>query len=67
MRTPNHEELLAILDRGIKRGVANALQEHKRAGRSVVIWRDGKVVELAPEEIPEVSSSSDVEGDARRE
>jgi len=36
----------------VKRGVANALAEHKRAGRSVVVMKDGAIVELPPEEIP---------------
>ncbi len=32
--------------------VRNALREHKRLGQSVVIWQDGRVVTLAPEDIP---------------
>lgn len=32
--------------------VRNALREHKRLGQSVVIWQDGKVVTVAPEDIP---------------
>ena len=32
--------------------VRNALREHKRLGQSIVIWQDGKVVTLAPEDIP---------------
>ncbi|MGC4046821.1 MAG: hypothetical protein QM758_23755 [Armatimonas sp.] len=34
-------------------GVKAALAEHKRRRQSVVIWKDGKVVELPPEDIPE--------------
>jgi hypothetical protein len=38
--------------------VRNALREHKRKGQSVVIWQDGKIVTLAPEDIPvEISES----------
>lgn len=33
------------------RGVENALKRHKALGQSVVVWRDGKVVWLKPEEI----------------
>jgi len=32
--------------------VRNALREHKRLGQSVAVWQDGKVVTLAPEDIP---------------
>jgi hypothetical protein len=31
--------------------VTAALRRHKERGESVVIWRDGKIVELRPEEI----------------
>ena len=40
------------LDYLAKEAVRNALREHKRLGQSVVIWQDGKVVTLAPEDIP---------------
>jgi hypothetical protein len=32
--------------------VRDALREHKRLGQSVAVWQDGKVVTLAPEDIP---------------
>jgi hypothetical protein len=32
-------------------GVREALKKHKQAGNSVVVWRDGKMVWLRPEEI----------------
>ncbi|MBI5362133.1 MAG: hypothetical protein HZA53_03070 [Planctomycetes bacterium] len=32
--------------------VRKALLEHKKLGHSVVVWQDGRVVELAPEQIP---------------
>ena len=35
-----------------KVAVRDALREHKRLGQSVVIWQDGKVVWVAPEDIP---------------
>jgi len=44
------EELLQKIDAGMKAGVAEALEEHYRMGRSIVVWRDGKVVWLKPEE-----------------
>lgn len=35
----------------VNRAVAAALKRHKERGESVVIWRDGKIVTLKPEEI----------------
>jgi hypothetical protein len=32
-------------------GVQRALAEHKRMGRSIVVERDGQIVEIPPEEI----------------
>jgi hypothetical protein len=56
------EQILQAIDNGVKRGVRAALREHKLLGHSIVIWRDGKVVEIPPEEIPdfeeETSSAS---------
>jgi hypothetical protein len=35
----------------VNRAVTAALRRHKERGESVVIWRDGRIVELKPEEI----------------
>jgi hypothetical protein len=35
----------------LKEAVAEAIAEHKRAGRPIVVWRDGKVTKIPPEEI----------------
>src|SRR6266480_6125099 len=45
------EELIDAIDRAVRA----ALARHKALGQSVVVWRDGKVVWLTPEEI-ELSS-----------
>lgn len=42
----------------MKRGVARALSEHKRAGRSVVVMKNGAIVEMPPDEIPDDGSVS---------
>jgi hypothetical protein len=44
---------IAGLAAAIGRGVGKAMREHKLMGRSIVVWRDGKVVTLPPEEIPD--------------
>jgi hypothetical protein len=42
-------------------GVNEALREHREQGRTIVVWRDGRVVHVSPEEIP----ASDSEGQDR--
>jgi hypothetical protein len=49
---------LQKIDAGVKAGVAEALEEHYRMGRSIVVWRDGKVVKLQPEEYKDAIASN---------
>jgi hypothetical protein len=35
----------------LKEAVADAIAEHKRQGRPIAAWRDGKMVLIPPEEI----------------
>jgi hypothetical protein len=35
----------------LKEAVAEAIAEHKRRGHPIVIWQDGKVVTIPPEDI----------------
>jgi hypothetical protein len=37
----------------MRRAVREALLQHKRDGMPVVVWQDGKVVWIPPEEIPD--------------
>ena len=45
------EDLPRILA-ALNSAVQEALARHKRAGQSVAIWRDGRVVVVPPDEIP---------------
>ena len=36
----------------MQRAVRQALREHKLLGHSIVVWQDGRVVDLPPEQIP---------------
>jgi hypothetical protein len=36
----------------LKEAVRDALLRHKRAGNPVAVWRDGRVVWIAPDDIP---------------
>ena len=49
-------DLPRILD-AITRAVREAVEQHRRAGNPIAIWRDGKVVWLQPEEIPPYDGS----------
>ena len=39
------------IDRALREAVREALLRHKKLGESIVIWKDGKVVWVPPEEI----------------
>jgi len=41
------------MERAMAQAVQDAMIRHKRLGQSVFTWRDGRVVEIPPEEIPE--------------
>jgi len=41
-----------VIDEAMRRGVRDALREHKRRGESIVVWQDGSVVTIAAEDIP---------------
>ena len=57
--TPSSETKLAeraaedeLIQRALRRAVREALLGHKQAGNPIAVWRDGRVVWLAPDEIP---------------
>jgi hypothetical protein len=55
-RPTDLEQLLADkakVESALRAAVREALARHKRAGNRVAVWRDGKVVWLSPEAIPE--------------
>jgi hypothetical protein len=50
------------IDRALERGVREALWRHRQLGVPIVVWRDGQIVWVPPEEIvvpPEVSAGSE--------
>jgi hypothetical protein len=40
------------ITQALTQGVREALLKHKQGGNPVVVWRNGKMVWLKPEEIP---------------
>lgn len=54
--TPDLDAILADtarIEAALRVAVRRALRDHKRAGNPIAVWRDGRVVWLPPEEIPE--------------
>lgn len=45
------DDIQAAFAEGMYVGVQRALAEQKRMGRSIVVERDGKIIEIPPEEI----------------
>jgi hypothetical protein len=41
-----------LIERALARAVRDALKRHKQAGNPIAVWRDGRVVWIAPEDIP---------------
>ena len=41
----------------LQAAVEKLIEEHAREGRPIYIWRDGKVVEVPPEELRAISKS----------
>ncbi len=40
-----------LIDEALKRAARDALRQHKRDGRPVAEWRDGRIVWIQPEDI----------------
>ncbi len=51
MQLPNDADLFDKIDFGVKMAVAEAILEHKRAGHSIFISENGKIVEIPPGDI----------------
>jgi hypothetical protein len=43
--------LVRVLE-AANRGAQQAIETHRRMGRSIVVWQDEKVVKLKPQDIP---------------
>jgi hypothetical protein len=50
------------IDRALREAVREALLRHKKLGESIVIWKDGKVVWVPPEEIEVADLDADDQG-----
>lgn len=41
-----------LIEIALKQAVQETLLRHKQAGNPIVVWREGKIVWISPEEIP---------------
>ena len=55
LRRNQARKLREPIHAGVKAAIAEAIETHRKAGRSIVIWRDGKVVAIPPEQITPLS------------
>ena len=49
MNAEKKKDLRQKINAGVKAAVASALEEHRRAGRLVAIWQNGRVRIVRPE------------------
>lgn len=60
MKKKQPETLSQKINYGVRKGVALALAEHKKEGRSIAVWQDGKIVTIPPEKIKIPKEFADV-------
>lgn len=48
-----------MAEKALKEAVAEAIAEHKLRGHPIIVWWDGKVVSIPPEEIVVTASKRD--------
>jgi hypothetical protein len=57
MITNNDRELFDKIQKGLTDGVRKAVQEHKKAGHSISVWKNGKVERIPPDKIEVIEST----------
>jgi hypothetical protein len=50
-KKPAEVPLEKLAEEALKKAVAEAIAEHKRAGHPIAVWRDGKVVHIPADQI----------------
>ncbi|PSB30500.1 hypothetical protein C7B69_08570 [filamentous cyanobacterium Phorm 46] len=57
MKQSKPRQLLSTkINEGVKAAIAAALEKHRKLGESIAVWQDGKVVILAADRIPPIST-----------
>ena len=52
-------ELVAKARQALKEAVACAIEDHRRTGDPIVVWKDGKVVKVSPDQLSARESHSE--------
>lgn len=55
-----HQRLSSKITPAIEAAIAKALARHRKLGESIAIWRDGKVVILRGDEIPQIQTEQQI-------
>lgn len=49
-----HQLLSSKINSDVQAAIAQAIKRHRKLGESIAIWRDGKVVILTADQIPQI-------------
>lgn len=54
MKKTGHKlpKIAILAEQAFKEAVAEVIENHRRTGLPIVIWRDGKIVHVPPDELP---------------
>jgi hypothetical protein len=50
-KTISTKQMVKNAEQALQEAVKKVIDEHRRSGKPVAVWRDGKVVKVHPEEI----------------
>jgi hypothetical protein len=65
MNAAKRKDLRQEITAGVKAAVASALEEHRRAGRRVAIWQNGRV-RIVPPEVPSPEAAMSLQDKPRQ-
>lgn len=51
MKTVETKSRMEIISEEMKEAVADAIETHRRMGRSIVVWQDGQIKHIKPKDI----------------
>lgn len=49
-----HQLMSSKINSDVQAAIAQAIKRHRKLGESIAIWRDGKVVILTADQIPQI-------------
>lgn len=60
MTEPTLTELHQKIDAGVRAAIAEAIERHRRLGQSISILKDGQIVTLTADQIPQKPAKSQI-------